>query len=136
MSWTFTKRTYTERVSRRGWRVVKNERISNLANAIVCAVWLAVKMYTPRYLYQLCGCPVFWLVVDRGVPEGEVKVLGGAVPMAWVLVLLRLRSRPHSLATVSKKFKICCMRSPSSDRYGRSSTKAWPDSCGEGDAVT
>ena len=50
MIWTFTKRTYSERVSRRGWRVVKNERISDLANAIVCASWSAVKMYTPRYL--------------------------------------------------------------------------------------
>ena len=50
MSWTFTKRTYCERVSRRGWRVVKNERISDLANASVGAAWLAVKMYTPRYL--------------------------------------------------------------------------------------
>ena len=107
---------YSERVSRRGWRVVKKERISDLANASFCASWLAVKMYTPRYLRQLCGCPVFWLVVDRGVPEGEVKVLGGAVPIAWISVLLRFKSRPHSLATVSKKLKICCMRSPSSDR--------------------
>ena len=50
MSWTFTKTMYSERVSRRGWRVVKKERISDLANATVCASWLAVKMYTPRYL--------------------------------------------------------------------------------------
>ena len=50
MSWTFTKRTYSKRVSRRGWRIVNNGRISDLANAGVCASWLAVKMYTPRYL--------------------------------------------------------------------------------------
>ena len=48
MSWTFTKRTYSEGVSRRGWRVVKNERISVLANASVCVAWLVVRMYTPR----------------------------------------------------------------------------------------
>ena len=36
MSWTFTKRMYSERVSPRGWRVVKKERISDLANTSVC----------------------------------------------------------------------------------------------------
>ena len=50
MSCTFTKRTYSERVSRRGWRLVKNERIPDLANASVCVAWLVVEMYTPRYL--------------------------------------------------------------------------------------
>ena len=50
MSWTFTKRMYSERVSRRGCRVAQKEHISDLANATVCASWLAVKMYTPRYL--------------------------------------------------------------------------------------
>ena len=44
MSWTFTKRMYSEKGSRRGWRVVKKEQISDLANASVCALWLAVKM--------------------------------------------------------------------------------------------
>ena len=50
MSCTFPKRRYSERVSRRGWSVVKNECTSDLANASVCAAWLVVKMYTPRYL--------------------------------------------------------------------------------------
>ena len=50
MSWVFNKRTYSESVSRRGWTDLENERISNLANASVCAALLAVKMYTPRYL--------------------------------------------------------------------------------------
>ena len=48
---------------------MKNERISDLANASVFVAWLVVKMYTPRYLWQLCGCTVFWLVGNRGVPE-------------------------------------------------------------------
>ena len=50
MSWMLPKSAYSERVSRRGWRVVKNERISDLANTSVCAAWLASKMYTPRYV--------------------------------------------------------------------------------------
>ena len=29
---------------------MKNERLSELANASVCVAWLVVKMYTPRYL--------------------------------------------------------------------------------------
>ena len=29
---------------------MRKELISDLANASVCASWLAVKMYTPRYL--------------------------------------------------------------------------------------
>ena len=61
---------------------------------------------TPVHEGYMCVWPVFWLVVERGVPEGAVKVPGGGPPMAWISVLLRLGSRPHSLATVSKKFKI------------------------------
>ena len=36
MSWTLTKRTYSERVRRRSWRVVTSGGISDLANASVC----------------------------------------------------------------------------------------------------